>query len=167
MVEKDWITKAGLRAVCYVCSRGGRKKHRCGYVEVPQGHPLYGVAYVDQIPQITQEEVASQTIGKKSPIIALTAGVNSDGDGLVRRSPDILFDVHGGLTYSGGKDGYPVEGSTGWWFGFDCAHHDDGEIEPDPRFDHGGEVRSEQYVVNECESLAAQIVAKFPIKETV
>ena len=39
--------------------------------------------------------------------------------------------VHGGLTYSentGSTDSYPIS-STDWFFGFDCAHCDDGIIE--------------------------------------
>ena len=41
VLEKDWITKSGLRAVCLFV----HDSHRCGYVCVPKEHPLYGVAY--------------------------------------------------------------------------------------------------------------------------
>lgn len=42
-VEKDWTTAAGLRAVVIMGTIG----FRCGYVGVPQGHPLHGVGYDD------------------------------------------------------------------------------------------------------------------------
>lgn len=41
MVEKDWTTKAGLRAVVVIHPAG----HRCGYVGVPQGNPSHGKSY--------------------------------------------------------------------------------------------------------------------------
>lgn len=165
-IEKDWTTAAGLRAVIIVCKReDGRRTHRCGYVGVPDSSPLYGKAYNEQLSEISKDAVSGQTLGKRSPIIALTAGVGADDGDSVRRSPDILFDVHGGLTYSSGKssDKYPVA-STLWWFGFDCQHAGDADIEPDPRYPsfHDGEVRELPYVESECESLAAQIKAHFP-----
>ncbi len=167
MNEKDWITKAGLRAVCVVNERRGRKTHRCGYVEVPQGHRLHGVSYSDPIADIPREAVETAKLGKKGPITAFTAGVRAFEGETVRRSPDIAFDVHGGLTYSSIGDGFPADGG-GWWFGFDCAHADDGEIEPDPQFPRTWATepaRSQEYVEAECESLAAQIVAMFPLQK--
>lgn len=169
-IEKDWITVAGLRAVCWMCTSMGRKTHRCGYVEVPAGHPLHGISYGEPCDLFTQADADGQTLGKKSPILMLTAAVRGDDDeSRVRRSPDIVFDCHGGLTYSGGGDSYPAAGD-GWWFGFDCAHSGDGVIEPSeidlmyPR--DGDEVRSLEYVEQECERLAAQIVERFPVLAT-
>lgn len=43
MIEKDWITDAGLRAVVVALHLG----HRCGYVAVPHGHAAYGKGYDD------------------------------------------------------------------------------------------------------------------------
>lgn len=40
ILEKDWITKAGLRAVVIICTEGERKHHRCGYVGVPLNHKV-------------------------------------------------------------------------------------------------------------------------------
>lgn len=40
-IEKDWITPSGLRAVVVAIRTG----HRCGYVAVPKGHPLYELSY--------------------------------------------------------------------------------------------------------------------------
>jgi hypothetical protein len=45
LVEKDWITKAGLRAVCVVVSFENGPHHRCGYVAVQKGHKLFGAHY--------------------------------------------------------------------------------------------------------------------------
>lgn len=163
-IEKDWTTKAGLRAIVVVGKSGERRTHRCGYVQVPEGHPLHGVGYSDPMTAIPKEVVDNAKIGKKGALLALTAGVNALEGENIRRSPDVVFDCHGGLTYSGG-DGYPAE--EGWWFGFDCHHAGDGEIEPDPRWSawRDGVVRELDYVSDECESLASQIVAMFPPKQ--
>lgn len=155
-VERDWTTEAGLRAVVLMV----RGSHRCGYVEVPEDHPLQGVEYNEEADVISfnPDEVA---VGKRSPILLFTASVGAS-DGKVRRSPDIAFDVHGGLTYSGsGDNGYPVE-SEGWWFGFDCSHYGDGSLDPD--MPSSGPVRSEEYVARECERLAEQIVDMCPLE---
>ena len=92
------------------------------------------------------------------------------------------FDVHGGLTYSGGgkNSDYPIKSDL-WWLGFDCAHGGDGkelkrawELFPEKRgqiqiqiqiekeiFGEEGNtedvVRSEEYVTEECKRLAEQI----------
>jgi len=164
-IEKDWTTNSGLRAVVLIVLRDdGTRRHRCGYVGLPVGHPLHGVEYGDQADCLTRDLVDAAKIGKKSPILAFTAGCGSDADGLVRRSPDVAFDVHGGLTYSGGSNDYPAINDGLWWFGFDCAHCDDGEIDYDDRFGfppRGGVIRSLEYVTEECESLAEQIVTVF------
>ena len=44
-VEKDWITKAGLRAVVIATEMG----HRCGYVGLPESSKLYGVHYNNEL----------------------------------------------------------------------------------------------------------------------
>ena len=121
--EKDWVTKAGYRAVVCATPMG----HRCGYVAVPVGHKLYGVEY-------------------------------DDAD----------VDVHGGLTFAGGNGKYPVEAADLWWFGYDCAHLGDAR---DPelmapeyksisalslRFE-GDVIRSLDFCIDECESLATQL----------
>lgn len=161
-IEKDWTTKAGLRAIVLVCKSGERRTHRCGYVQVPEGHPLHGIEYGAPMTAIPKEAAENAKLGKKGALLAFTAGVNALDGETIRRSPDVVFDCHGGLTYSGG-DGYPAAG--GWWFGFDCHHSGDGDIEPDPRWsDRGGIVRELDYVIDECESLAAQMVAMFPLK---
>ena len=44
-IEKDWISEAGLRCVCLIV----RGTHRCGYVQVSNDSPLFGMNY-DQVP---------------------------------------------------------------------------------------------------------------------
>ena len=71
--------------------------------------------------------------------------------------------VHGGLTYSentGSTDSYPIS-STDWFFGFDCAHCDDGIIELSEYelkfYLNQSPPKSLDFVVTECESLAEQL----------
>lgn len=143
VVEKEWVTEAGFKAVII----NGR--HRCGYVGIPPTHPAYNKPYDEQLDCIKQEVVDNCEIGKKSPILAFTAACRSDNEGnSIRRSIDILIDVHGGVTYSGGSDSYPIEEKDIWWFGFDCAHYDDNEI--------GGQ--SLDYCIQQCESMAKQLL---------
>ena len=87
----------------------------------------------------------------------------------------IPVDVHGGITFSsGGKASkYPVESDL-YWFGFDCAHCNDRidvdklrEYFPDGKFTESrienalyfsdSEVRTLEYVTQECMNLADQI----------
>lgn len=165
-VERDFVS-SGLRCVVLGLDMG----HRCGYVGVPRGHPLHGVGYHEQAACLSQDMADQATVGKKSPITVITSTCSSDGDGIIRRSPDVVFDVHGGLTYSGSSDEYPVPSDL-WWFGFDCAHYNDAK---DPTLmseryldieryygANEGEIRSEAYVVSECESLAKQLTQLQP-----
>ena len=71
---------------------------------------------------------------------------------------ELRVDVHGGLTYGHGRK-----------FGFDCAHWDDAKdpalmsdeyrkiYEKWPRFDERGTIKTLEFCVAECESLAAQL----------
>lgn len=89
---------------------------------------------------------------------------------------ELDFDVHGGLTYSGGgKDSkYPVESNL-FWIGFDCAHYmDSSDIEK--ALEYGlideesykqltsiymfqeGQIRSKSFCEDECRSLVDQIL---------
>jgi hypothetical protein len=128
IVEKDWTTEAGFRATIIIHPAG----HRCGYVGVPQQNPSYGKGY-----------------------------------------DSIDADVHGGLTFAGGDKTYPVENEGLWWLGYDCAHLGDAR---DPElmsgeykkiYDkgllremsfQGDTVKTLEYCINECESLAKQLV---------
>lgn len=152
VIEKDWITAAGLRAVIIQCVTSCRN-HRCGYVAVPPEHAAFGKSYSEQLPEIQQEQVDNVQVGTKSPILLFTAMCRSDDEeSKIRRSLDILIEVHGGLTYSGGSKDYPVdtEEGTAWWFGYDCAHYDDDR-------QNGG--RPLEYCIEHCENMAAQLAS--------
>jgi hypothetical protein len=91
-VEKDWTTKAGLRAVVIVVHFVRIGGHRCGYVGVPRWHTLYEKDYHARLEEISAEAVGNSMLGKKSPLLAFTAGVGADKEGEVRRSLDLLID---------------------------------------------------------------------------
>lgn len=129
-VEKEW-EHLNLKCVVIATDMG----YRCGYVAVGPDHPLYGMNYNDEVPE--------------------------------------RLKVHGGLTFSEGDSNYPIEGENLWWFGFDCAHSGDGKDlnlmsekvkkfhKDNPQcsflFLNGGPVRTLDYCVNECNSLAEQL----------
>lgn len=161
-VENDF-EHAGLRCVVIMTSMG----HRCGYVGVPQGHPLYGKSYSTTVGKFT--DIKNKSVEKMSPFNVLTMAFEElNEDSPVRI--DCYFDVHGGITYADGGAGskYPVESDL-WWFGYDCAHYGDGkdlsvldEIhrEIEKMYPTGGVVRTLDYCINECKILAEQL-AKF------
>jgi hypothetical protein len=98
-------------------------------VGVPKGHPLHGKGY------------------------------DECDDGL---------DVHGGLTYANGDGKFPIGLADTWWFGFDCAHLGDAkdpsimdethkDLERRFSLSFGGEIRTLDYCISECERLAEQM----------
>lgn len=147
--------------------------HRCGYVGVSKDHPMYGKDYGEQLPFLRMSAIGQEPIGKRGIIPVLCRDHSSEST-----SADVYFNVHGGITFAGNGNGYPVEGDL-WWFGFDCAHCDDGkdlnqvevydlvenrrQFEELKRIEHmfntGGEMRSFEYVERECHSLIEQIIA--------
>lgn len=160
-IEKHWITEAGLEAVVIMTDIG----HMCGYVGVPEGHPLYGCGY-DQPSNHLAAPSDDESIGKRGALSLLTMTEER------MTSPELVFDVHGSLTFSGNGDGkYPLESSL-WWFGYDCAHSGDRPSDeylnqlrdkyPNNPLMWGrlGEYRDLDYNIAECESLAKQIVEK-------
>lgn len=99
-----------------------------GYVAVPEGHPLFGKGYSEEI------HVADKgSIKFNGNYIGLLCHSFKDSDSV---SLDLLIDVHCGLTFSGelsnlrlsgvdflGMDKLPTEKL--WVFGFDTCHCDD------------------------------------------
>lgn len=139
IIEKDWVTRSGLRAVILVIEwTDGNPHHRCGYVEVPEDHKAFGKSYYTS----TFDEC-----GNKREIGLIEQQING-------------IEIHGGLTYSSSVAGesYPASGS-GWWFGFDCIHLGDRPITEcgggysDPM----STAKSLSYVAGECEELARQL----------
>lgn len=68
------------------------------------------------------------------------------------------IDVHGGLTFSGKAYWSNAEDGL-WYFGFDCSHYGDlslglfiGILDKDAVY------RTKEYVSNECEKLAEQLI---------
>lgn len=62
----------------------------------------------------------------------------------------MLFNVHGGITFSDNFD------TGGYWYGFDCSHCDDLSPSYDSFAAHR-EYRDVEYVKAECASLAKQL----------
>jgi hypothetical protein len=160
-IEKDWIYE-GYRCVVVANHHMG---HRCGYVGVNKNHPLYGVNYSDK-PKILQKkinELRRQELGKRG-VIDLFCW---DGASV---TVSLWFNVHGGLTYSGGgqKSEYPVKSDL-WFFGYDCGHCDDRrdmelikneslrEMELQFPMIDGASVKTLEYCIRECECMAEQL----------
>lgn len=136
--------------------------YRCGYVKIPHGHVLYGLKYKAQLP-ITFSKISHKPLGKRGIInYFLIKNLNLED----RISMDLLFDVHGGITFAG-----KLINQKGWWIGFDCAHLGDAkdfnlmdekmkQLWKD--FNISGEiVRTTSYVEKECLSLIDQIITFF------
>jgi len=136
-VEKDWTTSAGFRAV--VIQLHGR--HRCGYVGIPSEHPLYGVG-CSEVSSCLRPLADDEPIGKRG-IIPLLCYDKAEG-----LAHNVAFNVHGSLTFASDGD-YPVENDGLWWFGFDCNHYYDND-----------NPRSLEYCIDECESLARQLIER-------
>ncbi len=176
MIEKDFEHK-GLRCIVTF----GYTGHRCGYVGVSNKHPLYGKNYSDYV-NIKKEEVEGDINGRYFQLLMAAMDENEDS------RIELAFSCHGGITYADGGENseYPVTSNL-WWFGFDCAHCDDGkdlqlayerfperrkEIEAsmdfDKRFGYYSEktLRNTQYVESECEKLAEQL-AEYARKENL
>lgn len=149
--KKDWITKAGLRAVVLYVN----DSHHCGYVALPKDHPLHGVPYSQKHPALRWEALEGQKMGSRGVFSLLKMACDKDE---ASASPDVFFDVHGSITYSDGGDSYPAKGDGLWWYGYDCAHAGDATNRY-PSFDPEAVFRDLDYNIAQCESLAAQLEA--------
>lgn len=145
--DEETFEHAGL--ACRII-RHSRSGHLCGYVRVPEDHPLYGKGYSDVVPDSIRESAQAalhSPLGKRGIISAFTCDPEAP-------RIDILFDVHGSLTFSD-----ELHGVEGHWFGFDCAHA--GDLQPGYKysFEDDCEYRDIEYVRAECRSLAEQLAA--------
>lgn len=133
-----------------------RRKAWCGYVGLPSTHPLFGKSYSDRVPVADRSSIQ---VDKAGPISLFIEALQED-DGCV--ALDVLFNVHGGITYSG--DTWPARDGL-WYFGFDCCHCDD--LSPQDvffsftenlwRLEGDRQYRSLEYVKNELALFAAQL----------
>lgn len=151
--SSEWVTAAGLKAYALRHTTLGCW---CGYVEVPPGHPLFGVGYSEESAALSDSLARrkAQPIGENPSFAVLVACAIGGG---VIASPTFVFMVHGGITFAGA--GYwPGADKDSWWYGFDCGHCDD--IQPGMLkyySDSKGTYRDLAYVFAECESLAEQL----------
>ena len=71
------------------------------------------------------------------------------------------LDVHGGVTYNGFSDNYPIKNIDIYWLGFDCAHSRDLTLKDiaknRPRFNEGESFKDMDYCVRQCEKLSKQL----------
>jgi len=149
-VEKDFVTKAGFRAViCFV-----HNSHYCGYVGIPKEHILHSKSYSEERPVRLP---ANEPIGDRGIMPIFLHAMSDVKDHFTRL--DCYFNVHGGLTYSGsGDEGYPTkEPNDLWWFGFDCAHDGDATKGKYAHYYPGDVFRDKEYVEAQLESLAQQL----------
>jgi len=162
--------------------RRGARGVWCGYVGVPADHPLFGLP-VNHLLKLPMAWFAGRTpLEGGSPIdIVMHAARGKAIDEECEIS--LALEVHGGVNYAEDHVGdHPIDDR--WWFGFDCGHAWDRApnndnisefldvmVESMPehvrdtmrrivRGDHNNaKYRDQQYVVAECQSLAAQLNA--------
>ena len=138
IILKDWETKSGFRAVVIRTDMG----HLCGYVAVDRKHQLFGKSYSQHCDCLipSRDKAMKGKIGKRGIIPVFCY----DGE---KASMDIVFNVHGGITYAQTNKEYPAKSKFKLhWIGFDCAHLDDTPDKCDL-----------DYCEKECEDLAKQI----------
>lgn len=163
IIESDFEYK-GYRCVTIFTDMG----YRCGYVGLPEGHPLYGMSHDSQL-KMKFKDLEGNPMGKRG-ILTLFC-VPDDQIPL-----ELYFDVHGSITYAdGGKESHHPIDSDLWWLGFDCGHYGDRpdyellektwgdnaivkhRLEDKWLYD-GYEVRDLEYVQQECRNLVNQII---------
>lgn len=157
--EPDSIDFESHGLPCKMRRGGFESGHWCGYVGVPKGHPLHNAEYGDTSEALEKllERLLEAPANEAEHTFARALGILS---GKMSPSPEVVFEVHGGITFSShcvSTDGHDDK----WWFGFDCAHS--GDMIPGHLrfgFDTGYDTyKDEAYVRRECELLAEQLAA--------
>lgn len=171
IIESEF-TYRGYKCVTTFTDMG----YRCGYVGIPEGHPLYGKQIASQL-KITLAELCNDEsmnqIGNRG--VWTLFGLPDDEEDRV--SLGSYFAVHGGISFAdGGKDSHHPIDSDLWWFGFDCGHCGDcpdydlleklwgGNIMVQHRMEdkyiyETYPVRTLNYVQQECRNLVDQIIS--------
>ena len=121
--EKSWIS---IEYPCVIVMTSGG--FRCGYVGVPENHPLYGVNYNETTHKLAgyiervfnvREVSLNELMDSLGPMVIFSASLSGDF-----YKPEVTVKTHKGLTYSNSYcPGTVFENH--WWFGFDCNHFDD------------------------------------------
>ena len=94
-----------------------------GYVGVDKTHPWHGKDYQDQVhcDECKYRDIDHAKSGVVNVVCAdLHINVKKQLVAIV-----LLLECHGGITYAGGGNDYPMDSDGLWWFGFDCAHPGD------------------------------------------
>jgi hypothetical protein len=153
----------------------------CGYVSVGPEHPLFGLPLNHLLklpPSWFEGRTLDQGIGPMDIFIHALSGAESIDDAC---PISLAFHVHGGVTYADDEVSGCEPGR--WWFGFDCGHAGDympsmpdmneimravvdsmpervrGTMHDIMAKNNTNVYRDQQYVVGECQSLAAQLIA--------
>lgn len=167
-----YIVEREFEHVGYKCVvTFGSSGHRCGYVGIPETHPLYKKDYSSHL-DIKKSDIGDREVSGIFPLL----GACLDDDERIKI--EAYFQCHGAITYSGGGKGseYPIESDL-WWFGFDCAHAGDKkdlqlayekfpnmreslkrQMEIENMYPIEDDIlRTEKYVTDECKRLAEQL----------
>jgi hypothetical protein len=145
----------------------------CGYVGVGQDHPWFGLPY-NALVKPTPDMIKNRHPNDYGPV-DLLSHVLSGKDPTEEIQISMALRVHGGVTWT--DDHVPNNKPDGYWyFGFDCGHAGDYSplianglreaanfmspemIEKYRKLISKGVWRDRQYVVSECQFLAAQLV---------
>ena len=138
IILKEWKTKEGYMAAIMQHPFG----HNCGYVGVKKNHPLYGKSYSQHCDCLikSRDKALKEPVGKRGIVPVFCY----DGESA---SMDIVFNIHGGITFAETTKTYPIETEELLhWIGFDCSHLDDTPEKCDL-----------DYCINECENLSKQL----------
>lgn len=146
---------------CFIVNSSGGWRN--GYVEIPKDNMFFGKSF-DSILPISREVLREESFGKRSPISLLCFSLDKD-----KNVPlDMLFNVHGGITYGNSKLS-PAGKENSWFLGFDCNHCNDGKdysimdeisekFEKEFGFLTDNPIRDEKYIESEIFSLVDQII---------
>lgn len=100
----------------------------CGYVGLTEDHPLFGYGYDERVPMLANlwEMRKHAKVHESEMGLGLLLKVLTGDD---TPTPEAVFSVHGGITYSARCDGavchITEKPDDLWWFGFDCSHGGD------------------------------------------